>query len=333
MSHLDGERGRQRRHASPLGRPAAPAGVEIANVDRARHHEVSTTGAGNLALSGADRNARLAARRGHVEAVVLPAHRLFEPANVEIGRETGKFDGLSQCPALVGVDDKDKVIADRLARNPHALRVFRRSPAADLEFAAGVTLKFDLLHLAAKIGERLALLVIAGDADRRQAIGIAAPELVKGRVERLADGVPESAVDASLRAHRELPVAQDVGARLAHELPAALDVESVLADQQRLDLIEDDLDDFALRFEFISVVDLADDSRRGVHPGNDGAAMRHEVVAAAKCARQRHAERHAFNAFDPQLRRHRMPNLRGRRKAMGGVRQGQGGRRMRCVSV
>ena len=98
-------------------------------------------------------------------------------------------------------------------------------------------------------------------------IDIAAPELVKGRVERLADGVPERAVDASLRAHRELPVAQDVGARLAHELPAALDIEDVLADQQRLDLIEDDLDDFALRFEFISVVDLADDFPPRCTPG------------------------------------------------------------------
>ena len=308
MSHLDGERGRQRRDASPLGRPAAPAGVEIANVDRARHHEVATAGAGDLALAGADRNARLAARRRHVEAVVLPAHRLFEPANVEIGRETGKFDRLPQCPVLVGVDDEDEILADRLARDPHALGVFGRGPAADFEFAARVTLKLDLLHLAAKIGERLAFLVIAGDADRREAIGIAAPKLVKRRVERLADRVPQRAVDASLRAHREFPVAQDVGARLPHELPAALDVESVLADQQRLDLVEDDLDHLALGFKFVAVVDLADDSRRSVHPGNDRAAMRHEVVAAAKCARQRHAERHAFDAFDLQLRRHRMPD-------------------------
>ena len=120
MPHLDGERRRQGRNAPPLRRSAAPAGVEIADVDRARHHEVSTTRTGYLALPGADRNAGLAARRRHVEAVVLPAHRLFKPANIEVGREPGKFDRLSQCPGLVGVYDKDKILADRLARDPHA---------------------------------------------------------------------------------------------------------------------------------------------------------------------------------------------------------------------
>ena len=145
---------------------------------------------------------------------------------------------------------------------------------------------------------------------------IAAPKLVERRVERLADRVPKRTVNTGLRAHREFPVAQDVGARLAHELPAALDVKRVLADQQRLDLVEDDLDNLALGFEFVAVVDLADDPRRGVHPRNDRAAMRHEVVAAAKRARKRHAERHAFDAFNLQLRRHRMPNYGSWRNAI-----------------
>lgn len=37
-------------------------------------------------------------------------------------------------------------------------------------------------------------------------------------------------------------------------------------------------------------------------------AVRHEVVVPAKCARKRHTERHAFDAFNLQQRRHRTPN-------------------------
>ncbi len=57
--------------AAPFGRPAAPARIEIADVDGARHHQVAAAGAADLALPGADRDAGLAARRGHVEAVVV----------------------------------------------------------------------------------------------------------------------------------------------------------------------------------------------------------------------------------------------------------------------
>jgi hypothetical protein len=163
MPHLDGERRRQRRDAPPLCRSAAPAGVEIADVDRARRHEVSISGTGNLTLAGADRNAGLAARRRHVQAVVLPAHRLFKPANIEVGRKAGKFNRLLQCPRLVGVYDEDEILAYRFARNPYAFGVFSRSPAADLELAACMTLELDLLHLAAEVGERLAFLVVAGE--------------------------------------------------------------------------------------------------------------------------------------------------------------------------
>src|SRR5213078_1356271 len=130
----------------------------------------------------------------------------------------------------------------------------------------------------AEIGERFALLVIAGDTDRAQAIGVSTPKLVERDVESLADRIPQHAIDTGLRAHRQLAVAQDVVAGLPHQLPTAFDVESVLPDEQRLDFIEDDLDDFGLSFELVAVVNLADDPLRRIDPGDDCAAVSHKVV-------------------------------------------------------
>src|SRR5579863_8639597 len=207
MSHLNGEGGRHRRDLPPLGRPAAPTGVEIADVDRPGHHEITAACATDLALPGADRNAGLATRRRHVEAVVVPADRLFEPANIEISGEARELDRLAQRPALIGVDDQDEIVADRLAGDAHALGVLSRRAAADLELAAGVAFRLDAFHLAAGIGERLARRVVTCDANREEAIGVAAPESIERRIERLPHCIPKRAVNASLSAHGELAVA------------------------------------------------------------------------------------------------------------------------------
>src|SRR5262249_36308216 len=144
-------------------------------------------------------------------------------------------------------------------------------------------------------------------------------------------GVPKRAVDAGLGAHRKLAVAEDVVAGLAHLLPAAFDVEGILSDKERLNLVEDDADDFGLRLEFVTVIDLANNTGGREDAGDDRTAVRHEVVAAAERARQRHAERHAFDALDLQLRDHGRPKsaeIRNVSKNYARLPQvGQGGRR------
>ena len=88
MAHRDVERQRHRRHPSPLGRPAGPGRVEVADVDRALDHQVAAAAGGELALPGAD-----AARRpscadvAHRAPVVVPAARLLEPVQVAVGDE------------------------------------------------------------------------------------------------------------------------------------------------------------------------------------------------------------------------------------------------------
>src|SRR4029078_3826567 len=106
---------------APLGRTTAPAGVEVTDVDGARHHQVTTRRPTDLALPGTDRDAGLIACGGVCERVVVPAHRLLEPADVEVGQETRELDRLAKRPTLVGVDEKDEVVAGGRARRAHAL--------------------------------------------------------------------------------------------------------------------------------------------------------------------------------------------------------------------
>src|SRR6516225_2115986 len=168
MGHLDIEAVGKARDPAPFGRAAAPARIEIADIDGAGHHQIAAAGAADLALPGADGNAGLAARRGHVEAVAVPAHRLLEPADVLILHEARELDGLAQRPALIGVHRQDEIGARRLARDLDPLGILRRAAAADLELAAGIARTLDPFHLAAEIGQGLSLLVIAGDADDRE---------------------------------------------------------------------------------------------------------------------------------------------------------------------
>src|SRR6185437_14377553 len=176
MPHLNGEAGRERRDPAPLGRPAAPAGVEIADVDRVRHHEIPAARAADLALAGADRNAGLAADGRHVQPVVAPVNRFLEPADVEIGDLPREGDRLAQAETLIGVDGQHEIVAGGLAGDTDALGVLLRRAPADLELAAGVAARANLLHFPAEVRERLVLLVISGDADDRQPVRVASPK-------------------------------------------------------------------------------------------------------------------------------------------------------------
>src|SRR5699024_8858323 len=97
-------------------------------------------------------DARLVSCGRHVEPVVIPAHRLLEPADTEVRGIARELDGLRQAPALVGIDQKDEVVTGRAARSTHPFGVLFRRAASNLELATGIAARPDLLHLAAEIG-------------------------------------------------------------------------------------------------------------------------------------------------------------------------------------
>ena len=80
MSHLDAEGLRHARDAQPHGRAAAPARVEIADVDGAFEDEIATGLRGHFRLTRGDRHAGRRAQARHVALVVVPVARLLEPA-------------------------------------------------------------------------------------------------------------------------------------------------------------------------------------------------------------------------------------------------------------
>ena len=66
---------------------------------------------------------------------------------------------------------------------------------------------------------------------------------------------------------------------------------------------------FGLRLELVAIVDFPDDASVGVEAGDDRAAMRHVIIAAAECAGQRHRKRDAFDSIDLQFGDHRTARL------------------------
>src|SRR5579871_2797554 len=155
VAHLDSESRGDRGDAPPLSRTAAPACIEIAYVDSARHHQVATARTTDLALSCANRDAGLTSHRGHIQPVVRPVHRLLEPANVEALNLAGEGHRFAEAPALVGVDRQHEVAARRLPRDTNALRVLLRCPASNFELAPSVAGRPYLLHFPTEISERL----------------------------------------------------------------------------------------------------------------------------------------------------------------------------------
>ena len=65
-------------------------------------------------------------------AIVVPAHRLLEPADVEVLDEAAQLERLVRLIALVRVDHQHEAVAAALARGAHPLGVLdgtaRRRP-------------------------------------------------------------------------------------------------------------------------------------------------------------------------------------------------------------
>ena len=298
MGHRHVERDRRRRHAAPLGRPAGPGRVEVAEVDRPLDHQVAAPAGRELALTRADTHAPREADVTHGAPVVRPDARLLEPVQVEVLDETGEADRLARSPRLVGVGAEHEVGPGGGARRAEPRRVLLGGEPADLELHAGEALLAELRDLPGDVLRA----VVAADRDHGQAVAISTPESVERLAERLADRVPDRGVDAGRGDEAEPAVAQDVERGRACELPAALDAERVLADQPRRDLRPQDLVDLVEAGVLVTAVGLADDALLGTDPRHDRRAVRHLVRAAAVGLRERHADRDRLDLGDREAR-------------------------------
>ena len=122
---------------------------------------------GDLALAGIDGDAGRLPHARHLRGIVVPVARLLEPGDVERLDQAGEADGVLRGPAAIGVDAQHEVGPGGLARRRDALGIRLGRQSADLELATGHARRPVHLHLAADIGERLALAVVAADRDDR----------------------------------------------------------------------------------------------------------------------------------------------------------------------
>src|SRR5437762_7378304 len=185
MVHLAG-----RGELAALGEAAHHGAVELQDLDRLLLEQRAAAVAGQLALAGRQRDARLLRQQLQFPAVVGPAHRLFQPARPQGLEQAGAVDGGGEVPAAVHVDHQVLVVADDFTHQRQALQVLAERQAAGLGLEALVSLRLQHLDLVAQLGGRLAVAVVrAGDVARHLAAE-AAEQAVKRQPGRLAEDVP-----------------------------------------------------------------------------------------------------------------------------------------------
>ena len=121
--------------AQPVRGAAGPRRVEVADVNRAVFHEVTTTRRRVFALPGADRDPAAHPHIAQAALIVLPANRLLKPGDVEVVYPVAELERLRDRIALVGVDGDEEVVAGGRTRFD-ADGVFGWSEPANLELDA-----------------------------------------------------------------------------------------------------------------------------------------------------------------------------------------------------
>ena len=111
MRHADVETMSQSRKPLPFSRPAAPASVKIAEVDRLTRYQIPATAGANFALSSRDRNSRRFSNKLHPQLVTFPLARLLKPVqiNVLLVCQEPEAYSLSGRPILVCINRDDEV--------------------------------------------------------------------------------------------------------------------------------------------------------------------------------------------------------------------------------
>ena len=160
----------ERGGAPPVGDAAALGGVVVDEIDRARVEQPAHAVAGDLALAGGDRDARRPRTRAIMRGVVVPVAGLLEPADVE------RLDEPREADRVLAPSSRGWRRRPARSRRPAALRAASTRSASSsgarpptLNLQPAMPARAVGLHLAADVGERLALHVVAADGDDRAA--------------------------------------------------------------------------------------------------------------------------------------------------------------------
>ncbi len=126
-------------HEEP-GKARAARGVRLQHVGSTPQHQLAEVAhvVGVFARRHLDRGRHPVAHQAHALDVVR-GHRLLEPADAERRASLGEGQRLLARQGAVGVDEKADTVADRLARDAHALEIAPRfSPDLHLDIGQAI---------------------------------------------------------------------------------------------------------------------------------------------------------------------------------------------------
>jgi len=248
------------------------------------------------------RFAVIAACNGHCHGggLVRPSAWLLEPGDVAWLDQSGEADGVRSRPAAIGIDRKRIVRAHRVAGDANPVRILFRRQAANLELARSDAGFFVEQHFGGDIGVRLAVDVVAADRQQRNLVRISAEQFVDRAAGRLADHVPDCAIDAGDRLEQQLAITIWNGA-FEHRLPRAFVGEHALADNEGGELGFNQADDLETVRPVVAVIDVALDAFSGAQARDHCRAFQHVICTAAEVALERNVDCDGFDAFNPHV--------------------------------
>src|SRR5882757_3572693 len=151
VSHRHAKGAGERGNPTPLSGAAAPARIEVAEIDGALEHEVPATRARDFALPCGHRNFPDATYIGHGFTIIVPTARFFEPHDVKAGDPASELDGIAQLPTLVGVNAYLELWSHGASCGLHPLDIRGRGEASDFELASAQPHALELNHFVGKI--------------------------------------------------------------------------------------------------------------------------------------------------------------------------------------
>ena len=225
--------------AAPLGDAAAHRGIGLQDLGAAGVDQLAEAPAADLDLAGRDRHGRRL-REARMQVDRVGQERLLDPVRVVGGEAARVLERRRQVgPAVVDVEHEDDVGADRGARRGDARFLGGRREAAGLHLHR-LEAELDVArHLAAEVGRRLAVDVVAAACIRHHLVALHAAEVVvQGQLRGARVQVPDRRVEDREAPHDRAGAA--LQQRLAvHVAPEAFAAQAVLADQHRREQLLD----------------------------------------------------------------------------------------------
>ena len=193
---------RQRRQLAAHREAAHARAIELQYADRLFLEQRAATVGAVLAFTRRQRNIGILRQQLQQPPIVVPMHRFFKPARIDLRQLLDRGQRHRQVPAAIDVDHQLGVIADDLAHHPQPLHVFLERERTDLGLERGMPLRLEHMHFIAQLVEVLAVAVIGAGDVTGHPVAVTAEQPVKRLAGTLANQVPAGDIDRRRGQHQ-----------------------------------------------------------------------------------------------------------------------------------